>query len=573
MATKKRILLIALFVAFSLNAQYSPSGYQLHSGGFIQIPGNPTKQDYFVACAEGGSISDMAELLADKQVTINGYSRSGNTALSGAIGSMRHENIGFLLEHGADVNKNTSFKTKFNGLTPLMAACDRRRTIITYPDELAELVKYLLQKGANPKSIDGTGKTALHYLLANRGDAVTATKLLLKAGADVNAVELEEGWTPLLTLAAKSDDFDSDVPQLLIKAGAKINAVDKDNQTALFFASVRDNPELVLFLLGNGANKYIKNYKGGTAFDVAPENTNTSYYLQLSVFCEKLKKAPDPKAYLLEIKGNVDEVFLDCVKLGDSAAVAKLIQAGANLSLKDENDMSSLWLAIANNYTKVASLLIDKGAMEITDSGTTALMYASSFGNIDIVKKLIKKGVDIAVKNADGNTALLLACDRGYSNVVNLLILNGADIQANNGQGYTSLMLGARYKDVVELLIKRGLNVNEKKADDGWTALMDACSNADTNVINILIKNGADINAKMTTGWTPLLIAANNNRKDNVELLIKKKALVNEKNIDRKNALDIATEKGYVDIVELLKKNGAVESSTGEQNDTTNINQ
>jgi ankyrin repeat protein len=54
---------------------------------------------------------------------------------------------------------------------------------------------------------------------------------------------------------------------------------------------------------------------------------------------------------------------------------------------------------------------------------------------------------------------------------------------------------GRGHREVVELLLKNGANVNAKAAD-GWTALVRAADRGHRKVVEVLLKNGADVNAK-----------------------------------------------------------------------------
>jgi ankyrin repeat protein len=79
-------------------------------------------------------------------------------------------------------------------------------------------------------------------------------------------------------------------------------------------------------------------------------------------------------------------------------------------------------------------------------------------------------------------------------------------------------------------------------------------------IIELLIAKGADVNAKNNSGWTPLLMAVLGDRKEVIELLIAKGADVNAKD-SRKDSrgetpLDWAIEKNYTEIAALLRKHG-----------------
>ena len=104
--------------------------------------------------------------------------------------------------------------------------------------------------------------------------------------------------------------------------------------------------------------------------------------------------------------------------------------------------------------------------------GNSALMKAAREGNLQIVSDLIDAGADIHLKNVDGNTALWLACFSEDLNVVKLLISKGIEIDTINVNGVTSLMYAASSgkEEMVTLLIDAGADVRIENPD-GFTAL------------------------------------------------------------------------------------------------------
>lgn len=125
---------------------------------------------------------------------------------------------------------------------------------------------------------------------------------------------------------------------------------------------------------------------------------------------------------------------------------------------------------------------------------------------------------------------------------------------------YTVLIYAVEYnksKDIIELLIKSGADVNANSTFDK-TALMFAAKNGNKDVADLLIKVGADVNAKDYFDYTALMFAAIEGHKDIVGLLINSSADVNAMNkYYYCTALMLAAENGYKDVVELLIKAGA----------------
>ncbi|RZK87875.1 MAG: ankyrin repeat domain-containing protein, partial [Pedobacter sp.] len=86
------------------------------------------------------------------------------------------------------------------------------------------------------------------------------------------------------------------------------------------------------------------------------------------------------------------------------------------------------------------------------------LTHAARVGNLDILKELIHKQVDLNQRDPKGYTPLILACYNNQYKAAALLIENGADVNAADDGGNTALM-GACFKgyaDIAELLIQNG---------------------------------------------------------------------------------------------------------------------
>lgn len=135
--------------------------------------------------------------------------------------------------------------------------------------------------------------------------------------------------------------------------------------------------------------------------------------------------------------------------------------------------------------------------------------------------------------NAVSNTPLRSASDKGHKDVAELLIAKGVDINAKNDKGFTALYATAYlgHKDVAELLIAKGADVNVK-GNGNFTPLHAAALHGHKDIAELLIAKGADVNAKDKDGATPLHSAAGQWHRDVAELLIAKGADVNAKDKD-----------------------------------------
>jgi hypothetical protein len=126
--------------------------------------------------------------------------------------------------------------------------------------------------------------------------------------------------------------------------------------------------------------------------------------------------------------------------------------------------------------------------------------------------------------------------------------------------GYTALMFAANqgYTDLVQILIAAGANLDIKN-DYGDTALMIAVGNIYHNypeIVKLLINAGADLNIQNTFGQTALISAVESS-KDIVQLLIAANADLNIEDTWGETALVIAAKRGYPEKIKLLLKAGA----------------
>ena len=82
---------------------------------------------------------------------------------------------------------------------------------------------------------------------------------------------------------------------------------------------------------------------------------------------------------------------------------------------------------------------------------------------------------------------------------------------------------------MAKLLIQKGADVNLKNTKDGLTPLMVAAYNGDMEMVDLLLKSKADVNAADSKGNTPLMIASANDDAEMVKWSIENGAKVNAK--------------------------------------------
>lgn len=127
----------------------------------------------------------------------------------------------------------------------------------------------------------------------------------------------------------------------------------------------------------------------------------------------------------------LNEMLLDAIKNKDVAQMISLLKQGANpnFTIKDKGCMSLLMVAVCEGDKDVVLTLIRNGAdLNYTEvkRGTTALIFAATMGNSDVVAMLIKEGANVHIKTKSGSTAMLSAIKGGHPIVVKILLNNKA---------------------------------------------------------------------------------------------------------------------------------------------------
>ncbi len=151
------------------------------------------------------------------------------------------------------------------------------------------------------------------------------------------------------------------------------------------------------------------------------------------------------------------------------------------------------------------------------------LRFAVSENSHEIAVALLNAGADVNARDLHGN--MLQAA--GTVEMVDFLVENGADVNAMGYESGNAVIL-ASYKaqtEKLERLIAHGADVNQPAVNDGRTALHVAAGwgykgTSSLTVIRVLLKNGADINARDKAQQTPLHWAVQEGNKDTVEFLL-----------------------------------------------------
>ena len=157
------------------------------------------------------------------------------------------------------------------------------------------------------------------------------------------------------------------------------------------------------------------------------------------------------------------------------------------------------------------------------------------------------------------NRTIHKACENGNIKAIKRFLADGTDVHVKNDDGYTPLWIAAGWghKEIAELLIAEGADVNAMS--DGLTTLHWAVELQEKGTAELLIEKGADVNVQCD-GISPLHSSVWRGDKEITELLISKGANVNSLNEDKGTPLDLLSSKELegvtAEIAILLRKHG-----------------
>ena len=191
----------------------------------------------------------------------------------------------------------------------------------------------------------------------------------------------------------------------------------------------------------------------------------------------------------------------------------------------------------------------------------SALHSASFRGRLQVVRHLIRHGVDVNVRNTENSTSFLFASREGHCDVVQYLLDHGADLESRDKWHNSPLTMAAYFGhvEVVRLLLEHNADVNSQD-QDGYTPLHDTMDNdrfiADrSQIVQLLLKHGANANARDHKRRTPLhLVSARSDLLDILRILLEHGADLDVEDEDGKTPLQLSLEGGHPEVTRLLSE-------------------
>lgn len=323
----------------------------------------------------------------------------------------------------------------------------------------------------------------------------------------------------LATLAEKGQ---LDQIKQLLQSGTDVNTRLNDGSTALHWAVLNDQSEIVGALLEAGADPVALNRNGISPLFLAVQNGNAEIVDKL------LKAGADPNT----LSESGETILMTAASTGKPDVVALLLAGGALVNQRDpEFKQTALMIAVREGQSPVVDQLLrygaevdaatrvgptpayyppckgtgcgsegaginrsgvpDRGERHDAKGGMTALLYAARDGKAEAARLLLDNGADIELHEANEITPLLMALLNGQIEVANVLLDYGAAVNVDDFYGRTPLFAAVDY---------RNLDMNSKREADPKTNSVNRA--ALMPMIERLIAAGADVNAR-TKEWPP----------------------------------------------------------------------
>jgi quinoprotein dehydrogenase-associated probable ABC transporter substrate-binding protein len=218
-----------------------------------------------------------------------------------------------------------------------------------------------------------------------------------------------------------------------------------------------------------------------------------------------------------------NEELGNAIVADDAQRVRYLLDHGADVNARFGDGYTPLVNATRFGFTDLVQLLLERKAdVNLVDiSHWTPLMYAAWADSAAMVKLFVTRGAKLESGDEDGLTPLGVAAQNTKVHALNALLEAGAEVNRPVGKGgYTPLMLAATSgsEETATVLIKHGANVNAKNAG-GVTPLMLVAANNAAQVGSVLLKSGADVAMRSEDGRTAWMIARSNNSEAVLKLL------------------------------------------------------
>lgn len=541
------------------------------------------------ACLKGDIAAALS--LLNSGADVNSTNEAGTQPIhfASVIGSVELARL--LIAAGADV-----CATNDEGSTPLHFACEQGHE---------DLIMYFISCNALLTAENVSGVVPLDYLCSQGNDELVLNimqylpqyqyGLLLRLAAEHGIVSVVTKVMETHITPVDGEDADqrtamhfaclngnADVVKVLISFGANIRSKDADAMTPILYACSSGNLKLVKYLIAHGSKVLLedKDATGNTGLHIACHLGHldlSQYLVKIGMDISALNEAGMNPAASAEDAGYVkiekwikqfgskiansateraallQQLQVSCSS-GAISEVTRAIEMGVDVNGRGEGNNTPFHAAVANGYIDMARLLFDSACdvNAINAAGYTPLMVACMAGHLDIVRWLREIGVNLR-SLACGSYAINYAALMGKIDIVEYLLENGNDITMVDYAGSSPLHQAVQGNslDVARSLFERGADVNSADRT-GLTALHIAAFRGNSILVQWLLFSGADIECVDSQGRTPFLYSCMGGELKTAMLLDEKNADIHVSTASGNTAMHLSAARSHVHMIDWL---------------------
>lgn len=198
-------------------------------------------------------------------------------------------------------------------------------------------------------------------------------------------------------------------------------------------------------------------------------------------------------------------LLLRAIDSGENAIVKYLVEKGADVNGSRKARCYPLELACYYNDLEIIKILESSNKLDYKRKYDTSIAVASAVGSYEIVKYLLKKGVNPDQELRE-YPAVRWAAQENHLSILKLLADYGAnvDIRDEEIQALVYTAVAVENLDMIRFLLSHKVPVEYEKHT---TPFMLACYQKDYNIAKYLLINGADVNHRNLEGRTALFLA------------------------------------------------------------------
>jgi len=174
---------------------------------------------------------------------------------------------------------------------------------------------------------------------------------------------------------------------------------------------------------------------------------------------------------------------------------------------------------------------------------------------------MIAQGVDLKSVEINGNSPFMLSFLAEREDYLKMLILNHQhleNIHPTDSEILPALVsVFGRSPEILEpinILLNQGANINAQTRQGDTAIILAGWLTDNIDLIKLLVKRGADVNIPNVNGDTPLIDAAYKGKNDILKILLDNGADITVKNNSGLSALDMARKTENTDAIEMLEE-------------------